>query len=217
MTYFCPVCERAVNNSCRSIFCDCCELWVHQNRCSGVNIPQFELLSYDSKPWFCPKCINTSLPFSSEGNVEEPEEVPHQLNDDLKLLISDLNKVSHGNADKSFEPTFDTTNCKYYECHDFNNTMSQYNRKTSALHLNISSLAKHFDELNTLLSLLQHNFSFIGISETRFLKGREPVLNFSIPGYSHVSTPTESSAGGVILYISNTHAFKPCPDLSSSL
>ena len=95
--------------------------------------------------------------------------------------------------------------------------MSQYNRKTSALHLNISSLAKHFDELNTLLSLLQHNFSFIGISETRFLKGREPVLNFSIPGYSHVSTPTESSAGGVILYISNTHAFKPRPDLSSSL
>ena len=26
----------------------------------------------------------------------------------------------------------------YYECHDFNNTMSQYNRNTSALHLNIS-------------------------------------------------------------------------------
>ena len=166
MTYYCPVCERAVSNSCRSIFCDCCELWVHQNRCSGVNIPQFEFLSYDSKPWFCPKCINTSLPFSTEENVEEPEEVPHQLNDDLKLLISDLNKVSNGNADKNFEhtfDTFDTTNCKYYEWHDFNNTMSQYNRKTSALHLNISSLAKHFDELNTLLSLLQHNFSFIGI------------------------------------------------------
>ena len=86
-----------------------------------------------------------SLIFSPEENVEKPEEVPHQLNDDLKLLISDLNKVSHGNADKNFEPTFDTTNCKYYECHDFNNTMSQYKRKTSALHLNISSLAKHFD------------------------------------------------------------------------
>ena len=36
----------------------------------------------------------------------------------------------------------------------------------SALYLNIYSLAKDFDELNTLLSLLQHNFSFIGISET---------------------------------------------------
>ena len=73
-----------------STVCDCCELWVHQIRYSGVNIPQFELLSYDSKPWFCPKCINTSLPFSLEGSVGEPEEVPHHLNDDLKLLISDL-------------------------------------------------------------------------------------------------------------------------------
>ena len=92
--------------------------------------------------------FNTQLKFiiqNRRSNVEEPEEVPHQLNDDLKFLISDLNKVSHGNADKNFEPTFDTTNCKYYECHDFNNTMSQYKRKTSALHLNISSLAKHFD------------------------------------------------------------------------
>ena len=61
------------------------------------------------------------------------------------------------------------------------------------LHLNISSLAKHFDELNTLLFLLQHNFSFIGISEICFLNGREPVLHFSIPGYSHISTPTDSS------------------------
>ena len=161
MTYFCSVSERPVRNSCRSIFCDCCQQWIHQNKFSGVNIPQFEILSLNSKSWFCPKCINTSLPFSTDGNQEEPEKVPRQLNDNLKSLISDLNKVS--NADKNLEPTFDTTNCKYYECHDFNNTMSQYNRNTSILHLNISSLAKHFDELNTLLSLLQHNFSFIGI------------------------------------------------------
>ena len=81
----------------------------------------------------------------------------------------------------------------------------------------ISIYNKHFDELNTLLSLLQHNFSFIGISETRFLNGREPVFDFPIPGYSHISTPTDSSAGGLTLYVSNTLAFKPRPDLSSSL
>ena len=152
MTYFCPVCERAVSNSCRSIFCDCCELWVHQNRCFRVNIPQFELLSCDSKPWFCPKCIKTSLPFSPEGNVGSLRRflVSWMMTLNFSYLI--WIKVSHGNADKNFEPTFDTTNCRYYECHDFNNTMSQYNRKTSPLHLNISSLAKHFDELITLLS-----------------------------------------------------------------
>ena len=38
MTYFCSVCERIVRDSCCSIFCDCCVLWVYQNRCSGVDI-----------------------------------------------------------------------------------------------------------------------------------------------------------------------------------
>ena len=56
--------------------------------------------------------------------MEEPEGVPHVLNDDLKLLISDLIKVS--NADNNPEATFETTDCKYYKVHDFNNTMYMY-------------------------------------------------------------------------------------------
>ena len=76
-------------------------------------------------------------------------------------------------------------------------------------------MSKHFDEFSTLLALLQQQFSIIGISETRFLKDQEPTLDFSIPGYRHVSTPTESSAGGVLLYISNSFVFKPRPDLSN--
>ena len=70
--------------------------------------------------------------FSTEGRMGEPEGVTHVLSDDLKLLISDLNKVS--NADNN--PELD------YKVHDFNNAMSQYNCNTSALHLNISSLSK---------------------------------------------------------------------------
>ena len=75
-------------------------------------------------------------------------------------------------------------------------------------------MSKHFDELNSLLSLLQCNFSIIGISETRILKGQEPISDFSIPGYSSVETPAESSAGGVLLYVSNYFAYKPRPYLN---
>lgn len=78
-------------------------------------------------------------------------------------------------------------------------------------------MSKHFDELSALLSHLQCKFSVIGISETRFLKNRDPILDFSIPGYNHVSIPMESSAGGVLLYISDSFAFKPRPDLSQRL
>ena len=82
----------------------------------------------------------------------------------------------------------------------------------SALYLNIFSLAKDFDELNTLLSLLQHNFSFIGISETLFLNGREPIyLTFQVTLiFQHWQTPP-------LVYISNTLAFKSRLDLSLSL
>ena len=86
----------------------------------------------------------------------------------------------------------------------------------SAFYLNISSMS-HFDDLNTLLSLLKCNFSFISITETRMLRDQESFLDFSMPGYSKVSTPTESTAGGVMLYISNCFAFKPRHDLDACL
>ena len=39
----------------------------------------------------------------------------------------------------------------------------------------------------------------------------------AMPGYSEVSTPTESTAVGVMLYISNCFAFKPRLDLDACL
>ena len=63
--FICPVCNRFVSDSCKSIFCDCCNLWIHQNKCSRLSVSEFNLLSADKDPWFCCQCINTSLPFSS--------------------------------------------------------------------------------------------------------------------------------------------------------
>jgi len=58
---------------------------------------------------------------------------------------------------------------------------------------------QHFDDLNTFLALLQHNFSLIGISESGFLKHLPSTTKFELPGYSTEHTPTESSAGGVFI------------------
>ena len=67
-------------------------------------------------------------------------------------------------------------------------------------------MSKHFEKLSTLLALLDCNFSFIGISETRSLLDGETVPesleqkdDFPLPGYEKFFTPTESSAGGVSL------------------
>jgi len=45
----------------------------------------------------------------------------------------------------------------------------------SDLHLNIASMAQHFDEFDGFLAQVNLSFGVIGISESRFLKNRDPV------------------------------------------
>ena len=134
----------------------------------------------------------------------------------FRSLISKLNSVD-SNIVQDSEHDQPEISCKYYECQDFKTSNSSSKFNFSALHLNISSLAKHFDELNALLGLLNLNFSVIGISETRFLKNSPPIFNFDIGGYTAVHTPTESSAGGALLYISNHLSYFPRSDLDNVL
>jgi len=73
-------------------------------------------------------------------------------------------------------------------------------------------MSKHFDELNSLLSLLQCNFSVIGISETRILKGQEPLIfQYQVP---HVSKLLLNLLREVFSYISQILLLIPRPDLN---
>ena len=61
---------------------------------------------------------------------------------------------------------FHYDNCKCYSADDFSALRSNF-KFFSWLHLNISSLEKHFDELSSLPLLIKHSLDIIGISETR--------------------------------------------------
>jgi len=60
----------------------------------------------------------------------------------------------------------DSTVSKYYKIDEFMSAKIP-NNTFSTLHLNISSLQGHIDDLKNLLFLLNHKFSVIGISEQR--------------------------------------------------
>ena len=68
-------------------------------------------------------------------------------------------------------------------------------------HLNIRSLASHFEELQASLGLCKFPFDTIGISETKHIHGHNLTTNVSLEGYSLHSQPTKSSYGGVALYV----------------
>ena len=57
------------------------------------------------------------------------------------------------------------------------------------------------------------NFDIIAISETRVTKNINKTTNININNCAYEFTPTESSAGGTLIYVANHLAYKPRTDL----
>ena len=71
-----------------------------------------------------------------------------------------------------------------------------------------------FDDLDHLLKCTNKVFDIIAVSETRITKQSSLTPNINITNYAIEFTPTESSAGGMLLYIASHLSYKPRPDLS---
>ena len=63
----------------------------------------------------------------------------------------------------------------------------------SILHLNISSISGHINNLRNLLNLVNQKID-ICISESRTSTKNPQTTNIGLPGYNIEQTPTESSA-----------------------
>ena len=104
--------------------------------------------------------------------------------------------------------------CKYYTIDTFNNQKFKERTFFSILHLNIHSVAFHIDELRLTLKLIKTPFDFICLTESKIQVDQVVKVNIDIDGYqSPVGTPTESSKGGVLIYVKNDINFFPRPDL----
>ena len=76
------------------------------------------------------------------------------------------------------------------------------------------SLTFHFHELLDILRAENKlNFDFLGISETRLKLNRNSLNSISMSGYDIEHTPTESSNGGILLYIKQEINYKLRKDL----
>ena len=71
--------------------------------------------------------------------------------------------------------------------------------------------------LCNLLTLLNHAFHVIGISETKIIDGKDPSIQIEIDGYIFKNTPTKTSFGGSGLYIRSDLDYKICKNLSKSV
>ena len=106
-------------------------------------------------------------------------------------------------------------NCKYRDISYFSNLDVELKSKClSFFHLNINLLSKNFDNFNHLINELKLKFDILDISETRILKSQPLNTNVSLQNYVIGQTPTESTAGGALLYLNKRHSYKTRPDLA---
>ena len=83
-----------------------------------------------------------------------------------------------------------------------------FNKKRKEIFLiNIRSLQKHIDELNSVLASFKNQPEIVAISENKIIEGKIN-RNINLDGYNFIHCGSVTRAGGVGLYIKNTLAYK---------
>ena len=106
-------------------------------------------------------------------------------------------------------------NSKHYSIHQIQSLkIANKNKSLSMLHINACSLNKNFYDLKYLLKCANNKINDVDITETRITRYILKLCNISLKNYAVESTPTESSKGGTLLYITYHLSCKPRNDLN---
>ena len=216
--YPCGICTKTVRINHRFIKCILCNYKVHI-KCNEPDIKSYELMQKNELIMICIKCKKENIPFFSSSNNEITKQANNsqtQTSSSINLFFKGINEFNQNqNSNDGDEDDDDDKlpiNCKYIDIDSFK---FENNNDFSLFHLNIASLSKHKEELETILTMLNFKFDVIGISETKIKKNSAPIYDVSLKGYNFYSTPTESDKGGVSLFIADNHKCKPRKDLDS--
>ena len=91
-----------------------------------------------------------------------------------------------------------------------NSSMPNCNNSLTILHFNIRSLNKNFDHLHEFLVSIRIRPDVICLTETRIKN--DPLVNITIPQYKFYHVDSQTSAGGVAVYVSDNFTSKLCPN-----
>ena len=238
----CGVCKRSVHGNHRYLICNICHHRVHIG-CNFIPVSVYEELKLQNTDtdinntsiaqitgntsFSCSSCLNEALPFGHENdnafystnylglnhssNIENFEIT---LDKTTKTQIKQISQLILENTDPENE---NSGFCKYYSVEQFKKRKFNHKNNFSIFHLNIASLQYHHEDLQILLSTLDHEFDIISISETKISKDVLPHIDINIMNYQFEHTPSTATKGGTLIYILNKHNYKPRPDLNLEL
>jgi hypothetical protein len=187
-------------------------------------------IDYTTDPnnnWTCPKCLEELFPFfliddhldfisttSSDTilDLPNPDDLiynPYDNNDDGGGVLGDIDPDSNYYNVQQPIPSSD-----YLHISDLNKKTANSPKSFSVMHLNIRSLSKNFKDFKSVLSLINHKFSVIALTET-WVKPHNSEL-FHLDGYHHeLILRTDKTGGGISIYLDETLDYKIRNYLSS--
>ena len=185
-----------------------CNQWVHI-KCNNLNDLDYNILKSKHENWYCILCTPEILPFCQiNEKMYIPKENLNKPSDALVNLMKLLSWFIRLTNDEK-ENQLNLPNCNYRDTDYFKNLTKDFKRKAlSFFHMNVCSLTKYFDDLNILLGDLNVSFDILSITETRIKKDSWSPINLQLNNYLIEHTPTESTAGGTLLYISKILSYQ---------
>ena len=135
------------------------------------------------------KCLKNT-DFTTEKDKNVFHYTPIYNREDEKSILTDTNNFLES---FTIQPNFD-----YFQTHDFHKLIQkkQAQNSCSILHTNICSLYANAEDLEMLITNLEHNFSVIALSETwtstQVTNKRLPELRNYQPFYATQGTTTKS-------------------------
>ena len=123
----------------------------------------------------------------------------------LALLFNQFNNTS---PEQNVDPE-NVVNSRYFDIDEIQALKLLDKKILSFFHINACSLNKNFDDMEYLLKCTNKSFDITAVGETRISEKTSLTCNINLKNYSFESAPTESSADGTFLYISNRLSCKP--------
>ena len=161
------------------------------------------------EPWYCKNCIKQILPFSELSDSQLSRVTIENLISSPKKIIWDNNLVSlNDQYETAIKNDSFTPNEFYGNLKTISPTYNLY------IHMNISSIQYHINDLRDLVESWLNKPKIIGITECRLRKNRKVLSNVDLNDYSFEFTTTKSTKGGTLIYIQNDLRYNISKDLN---
>ena len=139
------ICPKNVAKNHNAVCSDICNLWV-AIKCNNITKNCYGKLQNDTKLWYCKKCMKNILPFSQHSDNQINNLTVGSLMTSPKQIIQENQVIVPNTKQRSV-----TTN-EIFTPDEFHNHLKTILPPNLYLHMNISSLSYHFDDLKSLIT-----------------------------------------------------------------